>query len=90
MTVGPHEARVVLARSSELIVIVPPGAEGGRMPVRLETWRGRPSCVDVGSPLATGLHHVDSPVFDRDGNLYVTFSGTRGQQAPVSIFKGAP
>ena len=42
--------------------------------------------VDVGAPLATGLHQVDNPVFDRDGNLYVTFSGSRGQQAPVSIF----
>ena len=35
----------------------------------------------------TGLHQVDNPVFDRDGNLYVTYSGTRGQQVPVSIFR---
>ena len=32
------------------------------------------------------LHQVDSPAFDRHGNLYVTFSGSRGQQAPVAIF----
>ena len=42
------------------------------------------------TPLATGLHLVDSPVFDRDGNLYVTFSGSRGQQAPVSVFVVRP
>jgi len=29
-------------------------------------------------------------VFDRDGNLYVTYSGTRGQQVPVSIFRVRP
>jgi sugar lactone lactonase YvrE len=29
-------------------------------------------------------------VFDRAGNLYVTFSGTRGQQVPVSIFRVTP
>ena len=39
------------------------------------------------APFATGLHQVDNPVFDRDGNLYVTYSGTRGQQVPVSIFR---
>jgi len=29
-------------------------------------------------------------VFDREGNLYVTYSGTRGQQVPVSIFRVRP
>ena len=36
---------------------------------------------------ATGLHQVDNPVFDRNGNLFVTYSGSRGQEAPVSIFR---
>ena len=38
-------------------------------------------------PLATGLHQVDNPAFDAAGNLYVTFSGSRGQQPPVSVYK---
>jgi sugar lactone lactonase YvrE len=29
-------------------------------------------------------------VFDQQGNLYVTYSGTRGQQVPVSIFRVHP
>jgi sugar lactone lactonase YvrE len=29
-------------------------------------------------------------VFDAEGNLYVTYSGTRGQQVPVSIFRVRP
>jgi sugar lactone lactonase YvrE len=33
---------------------------------------------------------VDSPVFDAEGNLYVTFSGSRGQESPVSIFVVRP
>ena len=41
----------------------------------------------VGTLLATGLHQVDNPVFGADGNLYVTYSGTRGQEATVSIFR---
>src|SRR5436190_1110036 len=46
--------------------------------------------IDVAAPFATGLHQVDNPVFDRDGNLYVTYSGTRGEQVPVSIFRVRP
>ena len=51
---------------------------------------GETAYVDIGAPLATGLHQVDNPAFDRDGNLFVTFSGSRGQQSPVSIFVVRP
>jgi sugar lactone lactonase YvrE len=43
--------------------------------------------LNVGVVVAAGLHQVDSPVVDRDGNLFLTYSGGRGQQAPVSIFR---
>jgi sugar lactone lactonase YvrE len=43
--------------------------------------------VSIGAPWATGLHQVDNPVFDREGNLFVTYSGSRGQTAPVSVFR---
>ena len=43
-----------------------------------------------GRSFATGVHQVDNPAFDREGNLYVTYSGTRGQQVPVSIFRVRP
>jgi hypothetical protein len=43
--------------------------------------------VSVGGAWATGLHQVDNPVFDFDGNLFVTYSGSRGQETPVSIFR---
>jgi sugar lactone lactonase YvrE len=58
--------------------------------VRLEGAPGETAYVDVAAPLATGLHLVDNPVFDRRGNLYVTFSGSRGQQAPISLFVVRP
>jgi sugar lactone lactonase YvrE len=88
--IGGAPARLVYASSSSLAVIVPAGLEGGPAPVRVEGARGETQFVDIAAPLATGLHQVDNPVFDRDGNLYVTYSGTRGQQVPVSIFKVRP
>ncbi len=32
------------------------------------------------------MHQVDSPLFDASGRLFVTFSGTRGQQVPVAVY----
>jgi sugar lactone lactonase YvrE len=69
-----------------LTAIVPAGLDGGHTPVRVDSAPGETAYVEVGAPIATGLHQVDSPAFDREGNLYVTFSGSRGQEAPVSIY----
>jgi sugar lactone lactonase YvrE len=86
--IGDVRARLVHASTTQLSPIVPGGLAGGRMPVRVagtsdETWWS----VEIAAPFATGLHQVDNPIFDRKGNLYVTYSGTRGQQVPVSIFR---
>ena len=83
---GGVVARLSQASPRTLTAIVPAGLDGGRTPVRLATAPGETAFVEIGAPLATGLHLVDNPAFDRDGNLYVTFSGSRGQQAPVSIY----
>ena len=85
--IGPQRARLVFASPTRLVAIVPPGLEAGRVTVRVGDGSGVTAFVDVGVPFAAGLHQVDNPVFDRDGNLYVTYSGTRGQQVPVSIFR---
>lgn len=89
--VGGQRARLVHAASTELSAIVPAGLAGGRAAVRLASMPDDDSgFVDVATPFANGLHQVDNPIFDRDGNLYVTYSGTRGQQVPVSIFRVRP
>ena len=88
--IGGVPARVVQASSSSLSVIVPGGVEGGSTPISIAGVSGETFFIDVAAQFATGLHQVDNPVFDRDGNLYVTYSGTRGQQVPVSIFKVRP
>jgi len=88
--IGGVPARVVQASPSRLGVIVPSGLDGGPAPIKIDEMSGDTPFVEVGGTFATGLHQVDNPVFDSDGNLYVTYSGTRGQQVPVSIFKVRP
>jgi hypothetical protein len=95
---GAASARVVYASSTQIAALVPPGLDGGRTPVRIDPVQDDAPgvsvdtgpVVEIAPPFATGLHQVDNPVFDRAGNLYVTYSGTRGQQVPVSIFRVRP
>jgi len=78
-------ARISFASSRRLVIMIPDEMEGGRAPVLIgDTTVGH---VSIGAIWATGLHQVDNPVFDREGNLFVTYSGSRGQESPVSIFR---
>jgi len=88
--IGTQPARLAAATSTRLSVVVPSGLEGGQMAVRVDEVPGETALVEIGAPLVNGVHHVDSPAYDRHGNLYVTFSGSRGQQAPVAIFVVRP
>ena len=87
MPVGEAPARVSFASPTRLVLIIPPDVEGGRTPIRIPGAPGETPYVAIGARWATGLHQVDSPVFDAEGNLFVTYSGARGQEAPVSIFR---
>jgi hypothetical protein len=88
---GDKRARVVFASPSRLDVIVPAGlTSSGPVPIHVEAANGDAATVEIAAAFATGLHQVDNPIFDREGNLYVTYSGTRGQQVPVSIFRVRP
>ncbi len=90
VNLGVNRARVACASAQAITVIVPPDVEGGHTPVRLEGAPGETAFVVLGQPVATGLHQVDSPAIDREGRLYLTYSGTRGEQSPVSLFRVAP
>src|SRR5438128_1655910 len=81
--IGNTPARVVCASSRRIDVLVPDGVEGGRLPVRIDEI-GAGWHVEVAGVVAAELHQVDNPVFDRSGNLYVTYSGTRGEEVAVS------
>jgi sugar lactone lactonase YvrE len=81
-------ARISFASPHRIVVTIPDDLEGGRLPIRLgDAALGE---VEIGAVWATGLHQVDNPAFDRDGNLFVTYSGSRGQESPVSIFRVTP
>ncbi len=87
VTIGGLPAHLVYADRDTVACCVPDGLSGGVTDVKLSTAPGETAFLDIGTPIATGLHQVDSPVFGDDGVLYLTHSGTRGAQSPVSIFR---
>jgi sugar lactone lactonase YvrE len=87
VTIGGVAARMAFAAPDRMAVVVPPGLDGGDTPVKVAWLPGATLYARVGRLMATGLHQVDNPVFGADGHLYVTYSGTRGQEATVSIFR---
>ena len=89
VSLGDAPVHVAFASATRLVVTVPDGLEGGATPVRVAGASGDSPVVTIGAPWATGLHQVDSPAFDAQGRLLVTYSGSRGQEAPVSIFRVA-
>jgi sugar lactone lactonase YvrE len=87
VTIGGVPARMAFAAPDRMAVVVPSGLDGGETPVKVSWLPGATLYARVGTLLATGLHQVDNPVFGADGHLYVTYSGSRGQEATVSIFR---
>jgi sugar lactone lactonase YvrE len=87
VTIGGVSARMAFAAPDRMAVVVPAGLDGGETPVKVSFLPGTTLYARVGTMIATGLHQVDNPVFGADGHLYATYSGTRGQEATVSIFR---
>jgi sugar lactone lactonase YvrE len=84
---GATEARLAFTSTTRLVILIPGDLEGGTTPVHVPGMHGETVYLSIAAPCATGLHQVDNPVFDPDGNLFVAYSGSRGQEAPVSIFR---
>jgi len=87
---GATPGSLVLASENILVARVPDGAEGGSVRVQSSHAASPPFPIALGELIADNLHPVANPAVDRDGNVYVTFSGQRGQKVPVSLYKVTP
>src|SRR5438309_8978910 len=84
---GEFEGSVVVSSDAFLVARVPEGATSGPVVVATDGHVSNPHTVKVAVLIAENLHPVTSPAVDPEGNIYVTFSGSRGQKVPVAIFK---
>jgi sugar lactone lactonase YvrE len=84
---GELEGSVLISSDDFVVARVPEGASSGPVIVGTNGHVSNPHSIKVASAIAADLHPVANPAFDPEGNLYVTFSGSRGQKVPVAIFK---
>ena len=84
---GDLPGSVLLSSSNRLIVRVPEDVVSRNLTVETGAGLGAPAPVVVGVTIAQNLHPVANPALDPQGNIFTTFSGTRGQKVTTSVFK---
>jgi sugar lactone lactonase YvrE len=84
---GDVEGSVVISSDDFVVARVPEGATSGEVVVSTNGSHSNGLELKVAVPIAENLHPVANPALDAAGNIYVTFSGSRGQKVPVSIYK---
>ncbi|HSU30319.1 MAG TPA: IPT/TIG domain-containing protein [Bryobacteraceae bacterium] len=84
---GNRPAHLIVAGDDYIIARVPESAVVGELVVTSGDWNSGMQETHIGVQVADSLHPVANPAVDREGNLYSTFSGSRGQKSPVSIYK---
>jgi sugar lactone lactonase YvrE len=85
--IGSEYAPVIIGSDTFVIARVPEGAMAGEMTVGNGEATSPPWTCDIGLQIADNLHPVANPAIDFDGNVFVTFSGSRGQKTPVAVYR---
>ena len=87
VTIGEIGAPLVISSDSFVIARVPEGASAGDLVIRSAGQTSESWACDIGVLIAENLHPVSNPAVDNFGNIYTTFSGSRGQKVPVAVYK---
>jgi hypothetical protein len=87
VSIGEVNAPVIIGSDSYVIARVPEGAVAGDLVVENGKAASESWACDVGVQIADSLHPVSSPAIDALGNIYTTFSGSRGQKVPVAVYR---
>lgn len=84
---GDQPGSLLLSSPSRLVVRVPDDVVSENLTVDTGSAVSAPASVVVGVTIAENLHPVANPALDPAGNIFTTFSGSRGQKVATSVFK---
>jgi sugar lactone lactonase YvrE len=87
VTIGEIAAPVIIGSDSFVIVRVPEGVSAGELVIQTGDQASQAWTCDIGIQIAESLHPVSNPAVDAFGNVYTTFSGSRGQKVAVAVYK---
>ncbi len=84
------QSQIVALGPNRVLTLVPEARQSGTVDVTLQSGRRKSPAAKFtqGKKLAEDLHPVANPAFNPDdGALFVTRSGPRGEQLPVTLFR---
>ncbi len=87
VTFGDVEAPVIIGSDSFIITRVPEGASVGELIIQNGEQASSAYTCELGIQIADSVHPVTNPAVDAAGSIFTTFSGSRGQKTPVSVYK---
>jgi sugar lactone lactonase YvrE len=87
---GTVQGTVIIGSDSLVIARVPEDATVGKIVIENGDGASSSWACDIGIQVADSMHPVTNPAVDSFGNVYATFSGTRGQKTPVSVYRIDP
>src|SRR3954452_2544948 len=87
VSIGEVGAPIIIGSCSLVIARVPEGATAGELVIESGNQASQSWACDIGVLVAESLHPVANPAIDTFGNIYTTFSGSRGQKVPVAVYK---
>jgi sugar lactone lactonase YvrE len=85
--IGDVAAPIIIGSDSLVIARVPDGASAGELVIASGKQSSDSWACDIGVLLADSLHPVANPAVDSFGNIFSTFSGSRGQKTPVAVYR---
>jgi hypothetical protein len=87
VTFGDVQAPIVVGSDALVVARVPENASVSELVLSNGDLSSAPWICDIGIQIADSLHPVSNPAVDPTGSIYTTFSGSRGQKTPVSLYR---
>jgi sugar lactone lactonase YvrE len=87
VTFGDVQSPIVVGSDALVIARVPENASVSELVLSNGDAASVPWSCDIGLQIADSLHPVANPAVDPAGMIYTTFSGSRGQKTPVSLYR---
>lgn len=87
---GDITAPLIVGSDSYVVARVPDEASDSNVSIHSGDLATREWTCEIGIPIGDNLHPVANPAVDRNGTVFTTFSGSRGQKTPVSVYRVDP